>query len=136
VTVIEIGCGTGLVTARYVLAGFDVIGLDPSELMLQVVFGEIETWTEVEDVSNGVVTVHHCGFATTLLDAGFVTEHRYGGWDQRPFTGQNDEIVAVASVPPCPYLLNDHRSPRTPAEFRPSVVRCRPRRCDGCPNRS
>jgi SAM-dependent methyltransferase len=209
VTVIEIGCGTGLVTARFVLAGFDVIGLDPSELMLQVargrpearrarwihgtvaaldvqdadlafmaghvaqffltdqtwhqaltaihaalrpggrlafetrnpvvraweawtpdftrrtvldpVFGEIETWTEVEDVSNGVVvTVHHCRFATTqqeltaqtalrfrtaeevdqsLLDAGFVTEHRYGGWDRRPFTGQNDEIVVVASVP-------------------------------------
>lgn len=208
-TVIEIGCGTGLVTARFVLAGFNVIGLDPSGLMLQVararpeargarwihgtvaaldvqdadlafmsghvaqffltdetwhqalsaihaalrpggrfafetrnpvaraweawapdytrrtvmdpVIGVIETWTEVEDVTKDlVVTVHHCRFAATqetltaqttlrfrtaeevdqsLLVAGFVTEHKYGGWDRQPFTAQDDEIVIVASVP-------------------------------------
>ena len=32
----------------------------------------------------------------SLLNAGFVTEHRYGGWDRRPFTGHDDEIVVVA----------------------------------------
>jgi SAM-dependent methyltransferase len=35
-TVVEIGCGTGLITACFVRAGFDVIGLEPSGPMLQV----------------------------------------------------------------------------------------------------
>ncbi len=35
-TVVDIGCGTGLVTARFVRAGFDVVGLDPSEPMLRI----------------------------------------------------------------------------------------------------
>ena len=34
-TVVEIGCGTGLVTAAFVRAGFDVVGLEPSALMLE-----------------------------------------------------------------------------------------------------
>jgi hypothetical protein len=61
--------------------------------------------------------LHHCRFAATgeeltaraalrfrtatevdesLRAACFVTEHRCGGWDRRPFVGQEDEIVVVA----------------------------------------
>ena len=83
-------------------------------------FGEIETRTEVKDVTEGVVvTLHHYRFAATqetltaqttlrfrtaedidhsLLAAGFVAEQWYDGWDRRPFTAQDDEIVVVASV--------------------------------------
>jgi SAM-dependent methyltransferase len=209
-TVVEIGCGTGLIAGRFVRAGFTVIGLEPSELMLQVArrrpeasgarwihgtvaaldvqdadlafmaghvpqffltdqswhqaltaihgairpggrlafetrnpdarawaawtpdqtrrivvdpaCGEIETWTEVQDLGDSiVVTVQHYRFTATqdeltaqtalrfrtaqeidrsLLQAGFVTEHVYGGWDRRPFTGEDDEIVVVASRTP------------------------------------
>ena len=82
------------------------------------VVGVIETWTEVTDVGNGVVTTgHHYRFTSSeeeltartalrfrtateidgsLRAAGFVTEHRCGGWDRRPFVGQEDEIVVVA----------------------------------------
>ena len=84
--------------------------------MRDPVLGEIETWTEVVDVRGDVVvtTQQHYRFAgerlaaqttlrfrtadevsRSLLNAGFVIEHRYGGWDRRPFTAHDDEIVVV-----------------------------------------
>jgi SAM-dependent methyltransferase len=207
--VVEIGCGTGTVTAHLARAGLDVAGLEPSALMLDVarrhpgtegvrwihgpvtaldgtgadlvvmpghvaqfflgdeewhealiavrnalhpggrlafetrnpaaraweswtpaatrrtvadpVAGEIEAWTEVVEVADGVVTstLHH-RFARTgddvtattalrfrapeeldvsLAAAGFVVEHRYGGWDGHPFTYADEELVMVARRP-------------------------------------
>jgi SAM-dependent methyltransferase len=205
-SLIEIGCGTGLVTAKLAGAGFDVVGLEPSERMLEVArrrpragrvrwihggvgaldvreadlafmaghvaqffltddawcealtaihaalrpdgllafesrnpsarawqawtptatrrtaadpgVGEIETWTEVGDAADGMVTtVNHYRFAASgqeltaravlrfrtaeeleasLRAAGFVVRRCYGGWDRRPFTGLDDEIILVA----------------------------------------
>jgi SAM-dependent methyltransferase len=204
--VIEIGCGTGIVTEHLARAGFDLVGLEPSARMLDVAreragteavrwingpvtdldvsdadlavmaghvaqffvwddewhdalvavqnalrpggrlafetrnpaaraweswtpsrtrrrvadprTGEIETWTEVVDVADGVVTsaLHHLFTrtgddvtATTVLRfrtpaeldaslgaAGFAVERRYGGWDRHPFTDTDDELVLVA----------------------------------------
>jgi SAM-dependent methyltransferase len=87
--------------------------------VLDPVLGEIETWTEVTDVGDGVVaTALHYRFTATreeltartvlrfrtvgeieesLRVAGFATEHRSGGWDRRPFRDHEDEIVVVAS---------------------------------------
>jgi hypothetical protein len=83
------------------------------------VAGAIETWAEVPDVRGDVVDgLQRYRFArsgeeltartalrfrtaeqvdATLADAGFVVERRHGGWDRRPFTAADDEIVVVAA---------------------------------------
>ncbi|MBJ7599614.1 methyltransferase domain-containing protein [Candidatus Nephthysia bennettiae] len=205
-TVVEVGCGTGLITVECARAGFDTIGVEPSGQMLQIarrraganlvrwipggvealdvrevdlvfmaghvaqffltdeawrdavtairaalrsggrlafetrnparrawegwtpaatrrtaidqVAGEIETWTEVEDVIDGTVTaLGHYRFVRSgqeitvrsglrfrspqeiersLRHAGFLIESLYGGWDRHPFTDEDDEVVVVA----------------------------------------
>lgn len=204
--VVEIGCGTGMVTAYLARAGLDVVGLEPSAAMLGIArvrpgaervrwvegsvtaldvrgadlavmpghvaqffvaddawhaalvavrkalrrggrlafesrnpavrawerwtpeatrrrvedpgAGRIETWTEVVDVTGGVVTtlLHHVFERTgedvlartalrfrtpqeldaSLEAAGLEVEHRYGGWDRNPFADGDEELVVVA----------------------------------------
>ncbi len=84
------------------------------------VAGPIETWIEVDDVSEGVVSYAiHYAFAATgetlvaadqrlrfrseteltesLADAGFTVERVYGDWDRRPADPTNPELVVVAT---------------------------------------
>ncbi len=63
-TVLEVGCGTGLVSTHLARAGVDVIGLDPSERMLAVARhrpgGERVRWV-LGDVSE--LAAHRAGMA-------------------------------------------------------------------------
>jgi SAM-dependent methyltransferase len=83
------------------------------------VAGAIETWTEVDDVADGIVscTNHYCFLATgeevvsrarlrfrsetelrtTLSEPGFTIDRCYGDWDRRPATATTRELVVVAS---------------------------------------
>ena len=225
--VVEIGCGTGIVTEHLARAGLEVVGVEPSALMLDVArrrpgtagvrwihgpvtaldvrdadlcvmpghvaqfflgddewhealvavrnalrpggrlafetrnpavrsweswtptrtrrrvvdpeAGGIETWTEVVDVADGVVTtvLHHVfersgddvtartslrfrtpeDLEASLDAAGFEIEHRYGGWDRQPFTDE-DELVVVARVPGS---VRAGRSCPPPGSRRPSA---------------
>ncbi len=80
--------------------------------------GRIETWTEVDDVSDGIVTYrNHYRFATTgedlvsharlrfrteaelraaLYAAGFAVEQVYGDWDRSPVAPTHPELIFVA----------------------------------------
>ncbi len=82
------------------------------------VAGRIDTWSEVREVRNGVVTYeNHYVFAATgealvsegrlrfrshaeltqsLADAGFVVERIYGDWDHRPAGPRTRELIVVA----------------------------------------
>jgi SAM-dependent methyltransferase len=86
--------------------------------VIDQVAGEIETWSEVEDVIDGTVTgLQHYRFTSSgqelaarttlrfrspeeiersLRDAAFMIESLYGGWDRHPFTAEDDELVVVA----------------------------------------
>jgi SAM-dependent methyltransferase len=81
--------------------------------------GRIDTWTEVEDVRDGIVwCVNHYVFAATgeelvsptrlrfrsedelaqsLADAGFAVERVYGDWDRRPAGPTTRELIVVAT---------------------------------------
>ena len=82
------------------------------------VAGRIDTWSDVRDVRNGVVTyVNHYVFAATgealvsegrlrfrsqaeltqsLADAGFAVERSFGDWDRRPAGPTTRELIVVA----------------------------------------
>ena len=84
------------------------------------VAGPVETWTEVTDVADGVVTyVNHYRFVTTgeellspsrlrfrtpgelrhsLVEAGFTIDCVYGDWDRRPADSTTPELVVVATA--------------------------------------
>lgn len=203
--VVELGCGTGLVTQALVRLGREVIGVDPSRLMLDVARtrtragrlrwvdggaddigtpdadlaimsghvaqffvdddewsdalaalhaalrpgghlafesrnpdarewerwtrdrvrtvvdlapGPVETWTDVHDVRDGILTcTNHYVFATSgeeltspvrlrfrtqrelttsLKHAGFVVEHVYGDWDRRPPGAPAPELIYIS----------------------------------------
>jgi hypothetical protein len=75
----------------------------------------------VDTVDGGVVTtVQHYRFAASgdeltartvlrfrsleeleasLRAGGFAIEHRYGGWDRRPFSRDDEEIIVAAATP-------------------------------------
>ena len=80
--------------------------------------GRIQTWTEVDDVTDGIVTYrNHYVFTATgddlvsharlrfraepelhssLAAAGFTVEHVYGDWDRSPVSPTNPELIFVA----------------------------------------
>ncbi len=80
--------------------------------------GPIDTWTEVNDVRDGIVScVNHYAFAATgeelvssvrlrfrteeelsrsLADASFAVERVYGDWDRRPAGPTTRELIVVA----------------------------------------
>lgn len=82
--------------------------------------GRVDTWTEVHDVSDGIVTcTGHYAFAATgeelvspnklrfrterelaqsLADAGFAVERVYGDWDRRPVGPTTRELIVVATT--------------------------------------
>lgn len=84
-----------------------------------LVAGTIDTWTEVHDVQDGIVScTNHYTLAATgeelvsanrlrfrseaelaqsLADAGFVVEHVYGDWDRRPVGPTTRELIVVAA---------------------------------------
>ena len=81
--------------------------------------GRIDTWAEVDDVANGVVSyANHYLFAArdeelvsplrlrfrtleeltcTLAEAGFAIEAVYGDWDRRPAAPATRELIVVAT---------------------------------------
>ena len=83
------------------------------------VAGRIETWSEVSDVRDGIVTyTNHYRFAATgdelvssarlrfrsqleltesLAAAGFTVERVYGDWDRGPVTSTAPELIVVAT---------------------------------------
>ena len=80
--------------------------------------GPVETWSEVHDVSDGIVSyVNYYAFAATgeelvsrarlrfrslaeltasLADAGFAVERVYGDWDRRAAGPTTRELIVVA----------------------------------------
>ena len=86
--------------------------------MIDPVAGRIETWSDVRDVRNGIVTYeNHYVFAATgealvsegrlrfrsqaeltqsLADAGFAVERIFGDWDRRPAGPTTRELIVVA----------------------------------------
>jgi SAM-dependent methyltransferase len=205
-SVVDLGCGTGMITRQFARRGYSVIGIDPSPAMIQIarerpggegvhwivggadrlgtpdadlafmsghvaqffltdddwraaltalhralrdggrlafesrnpgareweqwtrntsvvvddpVAGRIETWSEVHDVRDHVVSYsNHYLFAATgddvvspsslrfrtleqlnrsLDDAGFEIEHVYGDWDRRPADPSARELIVVAT---------------------------------------
>ncbi len=82
--------------------------------------GRVETWTEVHDVRDGIITcTGHYAFAATgeelvsptklrfrtereltqsLADAGFAVEREYGDWDRRPVGPTTRELIVVAAT--------------------------------------
>lgn len=91
---------------------------DASTSVFDPVAGRIDTWSEVRDVRNGVVTYeNHYVFAATrdvlvsegrlrfrshaeltqsLADAGFAVERVYGDWDRRPAGPRTRELIVIA----------------------------------------
>ena len=81
--------------------------------------GRVETWSEVDDVRDGIVsyTIHYAFVATgdelvspiklrfrseaelteSLRDAGFTVERVYGDWDRRPADPTTRELIVVAA---------------------------------------
>ena len=80
--------------------------------------GRIEAWSEVQDVTDGIVsyTIHYRFFssgdeltapmklrfrtrealAQSLSDAGFLVQELYGDWDRRPTSAATRELIFVA----------------------------------------
>ena len=123
-SVVEVGCGTGLISRLFLEQGYGVTGLDPAGRMLDVararpgahrgrwVEGDIGA-LDVRGVDFASMAGHVAQFFVTDDDwrdalrvlhalqrspteAGFVVAQTHGDWDRSPFTVRSPEIIVVA----------------------------------------
>ena len=119
--------------------------------------GRIDTWSDVRDVRNGVVTyVNHYVFAATgealvsegrlrfrsqaeltqsLADAGFAVERIFGDWDRRPAGPTTRELIVVAAARLSRLGADRGSRPQVPGRLPILSEEVCARRADGSPNR-
>ncbi len=76
-TIVDLGCGTGMLTRALAAQGYRMMGIDPAPTMLAV--------------------ARRRPGSCSLAGAGFTVERVFGGWDRRPPGPATRELVVVAS---------------------------------------
>ena len=109
-TIVDIGCGTGLLTCGLAKCGQRLIGVEPSNTMLEVArrrpCGDQVVWIEGDTLGFGEELVSHAElkFRTraelgrSLSEAGFSVESVFGDWDGRPADAASRELIFVAAT--------------------------------------
>lgn len=110
-TIVDIGCGTGLITRELARLGYRMIGVDPEAARIdtKTVFLGIDddiVWFKNDSFFAGtgelVVSQAKLRFRTldeltgTLADAGFAIDRLYGDWGHRPLHTTSPELIVVA----------------------------------------
>jgi hypothetical protein len=94
------------------------LGSRSTQQFIDAVEGPIEQWFDVHHVHQGMVeyAIHYhfawsnkevvaesklrfrtkAELASSLAEAGFITEHVYGGWDRLPAGPSTEELIFVA----------------------------------------
>ena len=82
VSIVDLGCGTGLITCELARRGYRMTGVDPAPAMLDIARLRFRS---VEELTG------------SLADAGFLVERIYGDWDRRPAGPRTRELIVVAA---------------------------------------
>lgn len=95
-SIVDLGCGTGLLTRELAAPGREVFGVDPAGAVWFEGHNVFRATGEVVVIRSELRMRSQEELVRSLDAAGFTIKHVYGDWHKGPLGGDSNEMVFVA----------------------------------------